>query len=195
MLRDWGGKLCGLTLRVAGILHCVECGLAGEIRPETIEAAIVIARYAIPHAAAALALMEGGAGGRDGDARWVWRWIERHGLREFTRRELHQQVKHRYQTVEELEPALKELESRGYIRPKPTEATKTGRPPSPVYEANPAIFNFQDAKIAPQNPQNPGLASFEGFEGAFPGFRNAKSPPGPAGYSTGASENDGELDL
>jgi hypothetical protein len=187
-MRDWGGKLCGLTLRVAGILHCAECGPAGEIQAETLDAAIAIARYAVPHAAAALALMAGGATGRDDDARWLWRWVERHGLREFTRRELHQQVKHRFPTVEELEPVLKELESRGYIRPKPTEAIKPGRPPSPAYEVNPAIFNFKDTKNAPQNPQKPtqqdnappDLGSFEGFEGTSPGFRNANPAPGPA---------------
>jgi hypothetical protein len=183
-LRDWGGKLAGLTVRLAGIQHCVECGLAGEIQPETVEAAIAIARYAVPHAAAALALMAGGVAGRDDDARWLWRWIERHGLREFTRRDAYQQGKHRFPTVEDLEPALGELVRRGYIRPVASGRPGPGRPPSPAYEINPAAREPEHHKTPPQNPQYsqrpPDLGSFGDFGDTFPGSQNTNPAHDPA---------------
>jgi hypothetical protein len=180
-LRDWGGKLAGLTVRLAGILHCAECGPAGEIQAETLDAAIAIARYAVPHAAAALALMAGGTAGRDDDARWIWRWIERHELREFTRRDAYQQGKHRFPTAEDLEPAIGELIKRGYIRPMASGRPGPGRPPSPVYEINPAARESEHPKTRPQNPQYsqspPDLGSFGDFGGAFPGSENTNPPP------------------
>jgi hypothetical protein len=184
-LRDWGGKLCGLTLRLAGILHCVECGLAGEIQSETVEAAIQIARYAVPHAAAALALMAGGTATRDDDARWLWRWIERHGLREFSKREAQQQGKRRFPTAEDIEPALAELMRRGYVRPKPSDRSGPGRPPSPEYEVNPAARENKNAQTRSQYSQNsggspiepPGRASFENSESAFPCSESTNPPP------------------
>jgi hypothetical protein len=183
-LRDWGGKLAGLTVRLAGILHCIECGATGAIQPETVEAAIAIARYAIPHAAAAMALMAGGAAGRDDDARWLWRWVERHGLREFTRRDAYQQGKHRFPTVEDLEPALGELVRRGYVRPVASGWAGPGRPPSPAYEVNPAARELEHAKTRPQNPQYsqrpPDLGIFGDFGGAFPGSQNTNPAPDPA---------------
>ena len=60
---DWGGKLAGATLRIAGILHCVERGTQGvaeDIGVETIENAQRIAEWAIPHAAAAFDLLTDG---------------------------------------------------------------------------------------------------------------------------------------
>jgi hypothetical protein len=184
-LTDWGGKLAGLTVRLAGILHCAECGLAGEIQPETVEAAIAIARYAVPHAADALALMEGGEAARDDDARYVWRWIERHGLREFSKREAQQQGKRRFPTAEDIEPALAELVRRGYVRPKPSDRSGPGRPPSPEYEVNPAARENRNAKTRSQYSQNsggspiepPGRASFENSESAFPCSENTNPPP------------------
>lgn len=61
MMRDWGGKLVGLTLRIAGLMHCVKHvnsdPLSNPIDVETIRNAQRIARWAIPHAAATFKLL------------------------------------------------------------------------------------------------------------------------------------------
>jgi hypothetical protein len=144
IMRDWGGKLAGATLRLAAVLHCVEHGPAGRIEGPTIGAAIEIARYLVPHAEAVLNMMLAKESSGDDDARYVLRWIERHGRREFTKSEAQHHGKRRFPKADDIDAALAELTRRGYIRPKPAEPTGPGRPPSPAYEVNPAIF--ADAK-------------------------------------------------
>ena len=77
-LRDWGGKLCGLTARLAAILHLVQ---VDSVEPwsvpiglNVIESAIGIARWSVCHAEAVIGLMTGVGGGLD-DAAYVLRWI------------------------------------------------------------------------------------------------------------------------
>lgn len=138
-IRDWGAKLAGATLRLAAVLHGVEHGPAGHVDGRTITSAVAIARYCIPHAAAVLRMMLAGA--RDDDALYVLRWIQRHGRRQFTKREAQQHGKRRFPTAQSIDMALSALERRGYIRPLPSAgADGPGRPPSPAYEVHPAIF-------------------------------------------------------
>ena len=138
LLRDWGAKLAGATLRLAGILHCVERGRSERISRPTLESAVAIARYLIPHADAVLGMMAARVDPAEDDARYLLRWIERHGRREFTKSEAQHHGKRRFPRAEDIDPALGELTRRGFIRPKPTQATGPGRPPSPAYETNPA---------------------------------------------------------
>lgn len=145
IMRDWGAKLAGATLRMAAVLHCVERGAAQCIEESTIEAAIEIGRYLIPHAEAVLNLMQAKEDSGDADARYVLRWIERHNRREFTKSEAQHHGKRRFPKADAIDPALAELTQRGYIRPKTVEATGPGRPPSPTYDVNPALF--------PQKPE------------------------------------------
>lgn len=154
-MRDWGAKLAGATLRLAAVLHCVEYGAAGCIGGMTIAAAVEIARYLIPHAETTLNLMQANEGSRNEDARYVLRWIERHGRRELTKRDAHQHGKRRFPKADDLDPALAELTRRGYIRPRPSEATGPGRPPSPSYDVNPAVFADAHAEKRFHNSQNP----------------------------------------
>src|SRR5205085_7499625 len=59
-LRDWGGKLPGLALRVAGLLHCVVETATPELKPieeSTMKSAGEIATVLIPHALAVFDLM------------------------------------------------------------------------------------------------------------------------------------------
>jgi hypothetical protein len=143
--RDWGAKLAGATLRLAAVLHCVSHGPAGLIEQQTIGAAIEIARYLVPHAEAVLNTMSAKEGSGDDDSRYVLRWIERHGWREFTKSEAQHHGKRRFKKAADIDSPLAELTRRGYIRPKPAEASGPGRPPSPTYEVNPATF--ADAKL------------------------------------------------
>jgi hypothetical protein len=139
IMRDWGAKLAGATVRLAAVLHCVEYGPTGEIDLPTLSGAIEIARYLVPHAEAVLSMMQAQDGAGDEDARYVLRWIERHGRREFTKSEAQHQGKRRFLKAEDIDPALAELTRRGYIRLVPAELTGPGRPPSPKYEVNPAV--------------------------------------------------------
>lgn len=139
-IRDWGAKLAGATLRLAAVLHCVDRGPAEHIEGRTIAAAVEIARYAIPHAEAVLNIMLAKEETVDTDARYVLRWIERHGRLEFTKSEAQHHGKRRFPKAEDIDPALAELARRGYIRPRPTEPAGPGRPASPTYDVNPAAF-------------------------------------------------------
>ncbi|MDA1326294.1 MAG: DUF3987 domain-containing protein [Proteobacteria bacterium] len=144
IMRDWGAKLAGATLRLAAVLHCVEHGPAGQIEGRTIAAAVEIALYLIPHAEAVLNMMMPSEKPADDDARYVLRWIERHGWQKFTKSEAQHHGKRRFPKAADIDPALAELTERGYIRPRPVETTGPGRPPSPTFDVNPATF--ADAK-------------------------------------------------
>ncbi len=175
IMRDWGAKLAGATLRLAAVLHCVEHGPAGSIDGRTIAAAVEIARYLIPHAEAVLNMMLASEETTDDDARYLLRWIERHGRREFTKRDAQQQGRRRFPKADGIDPALAELERRGYIRPKTAETSGPGRPPSPSYEVNPAVFAEAGAKTRSQYSHNstsesdtpPNGGNFENIEYTF----------------------------
>ncbi|MBK9314629.1 MAG: DUF3987 domain-containing protein [Acidobacteria bacterium] len=139
---DWGGKLAGATVRLAGILHLAEN--AGNLRPkwpgnvsaETMKNAIAISRYLLPHAR--LAYAEMGADPKIEDAKYVLRWIKRTGLREFTERDAFEGTKGRFKQVAGIRPALEVLEDHAYIRPEEGAIERRrGRKSSPKYTVNP----------------------------------------------------------
>jgi hypothetical protein len=154
LMRDWGAKLAGATLRLAAVLHCVEREPAERMDAETIAAAVEVARYLIPHAELVLNMMLANEETADDDARYVLRWIERHGRREFTKTEAQHHGKRRFPKADDIDPALAELARRAYIRSKPSEATGPGRPPSPSYEVNPAVFGEQNRERRSRNSHN-----------------------------------------
>ncbi len=153
-IRDWGGKLAGATLRIAAVLHCAERGAAGDIQAGTVNAAVEIARYLIPHAEAVLETMEAREDTKDDDARYVLRWIKRQEISRFTRRMAHQGGRRRFHVVDDIDPALRELTARGYIRKVSQQAAGPGRPPSPEYEVNPAVIENETARNCTHNTQN-----------------------------------------
>jgi hypothetical protein len=171
IMRDWGAKLAGATLRIAAVLYCVEHGAAGCIGRPTILAAVEIARYLIPHAEAVLNMMQAKEASDDDDARYVLRWIERHGRLEFTKRDVHQHGKRRFPKADDIDPALAELTRRGYIRLQPLNAAGPGRPPSPSYEVNPTTFASANGERRSHNSQNPvsrsDVGDFENIENAL----------------------------
>ncbi len=155
VMRDWGAKLAGLTLRLAAAMHCVERWPDGQINADTLRAAVELGRYAIPHAEAVLGLMSAAESADGSDARYVLQWIERHAKREFTKSEAQHAGKRRFPKADAIDPALGELVRRGYIRLKPAERTGPGRPPSPAYETNPAVFENQSPAKRSQYSHNP----------------------------------------
>jgi hypothetical protein len=167
--RDWGAKLAGATLRIAAVLHAITHGAdilpaVPEITTASIESAIVIARYLIPHAAATMNLMAATDDPTTDDARYLWRWVERHHRHEFTKTEAHHHGKRRFRRADDIDPALSELTRRGYIRLRPQAPTGPGRPPSPAYEVNPSALatatpgkRSQYSRNPPEPPPEPGF--------------------------------------
>lgn len=152
---DWAGKLVGAVGRIAGILHMAS--LAGDEAPweihipgDTIEHAIRLGKYWIPHAKAAFAEM--GADPVQDQAKRILRWIEHMQLDGFTKRDLHQGLKGTFKRAEELDAPLALLEAHWFIR-KQTDAEQggPGRRRSPTYEVNPGWASQNS-----HNPQNRG---------------------------------------
>lgn len=177
LIRGWGGKLVGATLRLAAVLHCVEYGSAGRIEGRTIAAAVEIARYLIPHADVVLSIMQAKEESPDDDACYVLRWIKRHSQREFTKRDAQQHGKRRFPKANDIDPALAELIRRGYIRLRPMDAGGPGRPPSPCYEVNPAVFDLGNAEKRSQyshnSPPRPEAGDSENIENVLDPAENA----------------------
>jgi hypothetical protein len=148
---DWGGKLAGETLRLAAIIHFVDHRPETAIDQKTIVAAIEIAEYLIPHAEAVLNMMEAADDDAVADAGYVLKWIRRHQRREFTKTEVQHHGKRRFPKAEDIDPALSELTLRGYIRPRTVEQAAPGRPPSPTYDVNPAVFQNKTAESRSHN--------------------------------------------
>lgn len=153
LIRDWGSKLVGATLRMAAIMHCVEHGISGCINENTLTAAVVIARSLIPHAEAVLSFMVA-TDGADDDAQYVLHWIENERLTEFCKRDAYQHGRRRFPKADDLNPALAELVRRGYIRQRLTTSNGPGRPPSPEYEVNPTFLENSKLRKCTHNPHN-----------------------------------------
>lgn len=128
LMRDWGAKLVGATLRLAAVMHCVKFGPTTPVGGPTFAAAVSVARYLVPHAEAVLHMMAGKDESFDNDAHYLLKWIERHGRQEFTKSEAQHHGKRRFPRADDIDPALTELTRRGYIRLRPAKATGPGRP-------------------------------------------------------------------
>ena len=140
-IADWAGKLVGAIGRIAGNLHMAQHAESSApwdmcIGRETVEAAIQIGRYLIPHAQAAFALM--GADVAIEQAKLIQRFIDHQHLEDFSKRELHQGVKGTFKRVDELDQPLAVLVNHGFIRQRlEPERAGPGRKPSPLYDVNP----------------------------------------------------------
>lgn len=176
LMHDWAGKLVGATLRLAGVMHCVQNGPTGSIEAATLTAAIEIARYLIPHAEATLNSIPATEAVLYDDARYVLRWILRYDRREFKKRDAQQHGKRRFPKADDIDPALAELVRRRYIRPRPVATDGRGRPPSPAYEVNPAVYAMEDSKSGSQDsedrPNAAPIGSSENIENGFPPCEN-----------------------
>lgn len=140
-IADWGGKLVGAAVRIAGILHIIEC--AGQevplrISTETIERAIAIAEYLVPHALMAFDLM-----GTDlviDDAKRVLVWVRDGHFESFTARDCFQALRGTFKKMTRLNEALGLLVGHHYLHePARSKKTGPGRPSSPTFWVNPWI--------------------------------------------------------
>ncbi len=153
-MSDWGGKLVGAVMRIAGILHLAEhvadpAPWRLPIAESTLERAVTVGRYLIPHATAAYAAM--GADPQLEGAKYLLAWLLERGVTRITRRNLFQGVRGRFPKIADLAPPLALLIEHGYLRERETlrdpDKKPAGRKPSPVYDLNPLAQNSH-------NPQN-----------------------------------------
>jgi len=142
-MADWGGKLHGAAIRLAGLLHLAEHDAPHQqpIGLDTMRQALGLAKAFTEHAKAAFALM-----GADPDiecARHILAWIQDRRIEAFTAREAFEKVKGRYQKMDKVRAGLSVLEERAYIFPASMperEPGKAGRCPSPRYSVNPLAY-------------------------------------------------------
>ena len=132
-LADWAGKLPGNAARVMGLLHLAEHSRAAEpwtlpISGDTAAAALQIARWAIPHAEAALTPRHS----QHDDAEHVLGWLLAQPADILTQSQIHKGARRRGWTVRDnLAPILQTLADRHWIRrytPPKTGRAGRGRP-------------------------------------------------------------------
>lgn len=151
-MTDWGGKLVGAVARIAALLHMA--GNSGAVAPwhdavplDTVERAIQIGMYLIPHARAAYGSM--GADPDVADALHILAWVKRTATPSFTKREAFEALKGRFKRAVDMDPALNRLVEHEYIRLQPQDnQVGPGRKPSPRYDVNPAVFASHNAHNA-----------------------------------------------
>lgn len=163
-MTDWGGKLAGAVVRIAGLLHMATYARAGlapapwdrSIDEETMRYAIRIGHYALAHARAAYA--QTGADPEIEHAKFALAWLASHEKSTVTFRELYQGTRGRFRRVADLRPALAVLVDHGFLRAQAQPSHPgPGRKPSPGYEVNPLTYSQN-----PQNTQNPVAAQGAG---------------------------------
>lgn len=143
-MAEWGGKLVGNTMKLAGVLHAIQHLGESVNRPvdaQTMERAIEIGRYLIPHATHFFQ----GTQARFADARRAWQYIVKLDRPRFSLRDLHRASGSRFGSAESLREILDQLEDLGYIREVPQVATgRVGRRPSTEYDVNPKAKSVAD---------------------------------------------------
>lgn len=167
-LTDWGSKLPGLVLRIAGLMHLAEHADGEPVTAQTIDAALRIGEYAAEHAILSFAKM--GADPIRPKAERLLRWIIRKGEPEFTARDAYHQNRAHFDRPGDLTPALDLLEELGYLRERPrTEGP--GRP-SRRFDVSPATLarNTRNAQNPPPDPNT----------GHFGRFVQGETPPNEA---------------
>lgn len=108
---DWGGKLPGTALRIAGLLHLVEHGPdVYVIGKETLDRSVKLCNLLMSHAKAAFGLI--GADAVVSDAKKVFMWMQKNGFEVFTKTECSRALK----GISELDNALKALEERNILK-------------------------------------------------------------------------------
>lgn len=139
---DWAGKLPGAVARLAALLHIARHAHATPqdyaISDTDMNAAIRIGHTLAAHALAVFDMM--GADPAIDGARRVLAWIKAGSRHTFSFRDCHHDHKHHFKQANELEPVLRVLEERLYLRPLPTEPGPKGGRPSRRYEVNPAAL-------------------------------------------------------
>jgi hypothetical protein len=117
-INDWGAKLSGSSLRIAGLMHLVEHGAGSTvIGKDTMAKAVHLCELLVEHAKAAFAMAGAyvsSANGKASDAKKMFHWMQENGFTDFDRTNCYKKFKPIKK--EQLELALSELEGRHLIR-------------------------------------------------------------------------------
>lgn len=146
-MRDWGSKLPGAALRLAGLMHVVEYGEKSTvICNETMERALDLCDLLIAHAKAAFDLMVDDQA--TNDAKYLLGWLLREKRESFNRNKCHTELSGRFRKVERLKAALNVLTGRNIISEvKKVKQDGRGRP-SLIYFVNPKIYEENNHGMA-----------------------------------------------
>jgi replicative DNA helicase len=156
-LRDWASKLCGATVRLAGLLHLaanLKTGYANPVSGETMRNAIELGRYFTSHASAAFGEMV--TDPLVNDAYAVIEWCKRAETAKFSKRDLFNGVRSsRFQKSADLDAPLALLREHGYLRLEaaPSTTQRGGRPSSPRFAVHPEIVIPAAQPAQPAQPE------------------------------------------
>lgn len=139
-MTDWGGKLPGMAVRIAALLHLTQCpsGNSLVISGPIMAAALDIAALLVEHAKAAFSLM--GASTGHECAKAILEWIQKDRMEKFSGRDVLRVLSGRFPTMAEVEPGLDLLTERSYLHPERPESNGPGRKPSMLYYVNPVLL-------------------------------------------------------
>ena len=141
-MEGWGAKFFGTTLRIAGLLHCVQHTNSAAkiaISPDTAESAIKIGKYFLQHALWAYSLM--GADEALRGAKHILKKLKAQDKRELNKYEIHRLCRGDFPHVEDATPAIELLIEHGYLRERTYSAPTGGRPRAKGYLLNPTYFD------------------------------------------------------
>ena len=140
-IADWGGKLVGAMIRIAGLLHMAEHPVDGwrhPIEASTAERAVTLASYFRAQALVAFDRMR--ADPAVADAEYLLEVVRRLSAADVSRRELHvASSRSRFPKAADLDPPIRLLEDHGYLRRLPGPPREgPGRPASPRWQVHPS---------------------------------------------------------
>jgi len=154
-IADWGNKLAGTVIRLAGLLHLADRAgeamdrLTDPINAEEMARAVAIAGFLRAHARGVFDKMSADPVARD--ARHILEWIQRNGILRFTGREVYLANRAWFKAPADTGPGLDLLIDHETIRRRPEPPrTGPGRPPTPTFDVNPGVHEHNA-----QNAQNP----------------------------------------
>lgn len=136
-LEGWAAKYHGQIMRIAGVIHCClhfQDAAQVPVSLDTMKAAQTIGEYFLEHTRAAFQIMGLSETPDEKAAKYILKRIHSSGLYDTTKRNLFQQCNGRLRSVEEMEPGLRVLLKRGYIR---IDKAKTGGRPTEKIIFNP----------------------------------------------------------
>jgi hypothetical protein len=137
----WGGKFIGTTLRIAGILHCVEHRKSASKVPvsaKTMQKAIKIARYFLKHAKYAYSLM--GTDKALQGAKAILKKLEQQEEKELTKYQIFRLCRGSFSKADDVLPSLEILIEHGFLRMRTNSEPTGGRPKASVYILHPQYF-------------------------------------------------------
>ncbi len=148
-VRDWAGKFPGTIARLAGLVHVALHAMRSPAEFPVSEATMAdVLRLADPLKAHALAAFEVlNAKPEVDDARKVLGWIRQTEQSVFSFRDCHRAHQSRFPVADDLVPAIRVLEERGWVREVIRDGPHgRGRKPSKLFEVNPRLKMGQPAK-------------------------------------------------